>query len=416
MSLSFRQFAISITALLLCLSCNQAHRTAPKRVLEHRLLRRHGRDIYKLLSEHHLAETVPLYLNASQEADELGDSEYTAKYLINAGGVQLMLFRYQDALSTMERARKAAEKAGDLDYAATANSNIASLYLQMGNLSSAAVAGDRALKGLRESHPQYARVLIPVAQVSAEQHNLPRAEALIRLAIDGAYRAGDYDTAAWALDYLGYRYNLEHRFAEADLFSYRIAADTEDVPLIRPEQFLFSPGAGQGGTRGSSVGLRFIGFRGSGTEYAWQCDARMDGDLRARTASLHIGRSGRCLEEFGQGRPAFARLACGNCRQRCQPHERGRDFIRTLRALHRRRQFLRGSQGAESCARDLSGSGRKSGSKSASPGGTGNRLAHQASCLLLGSINSASNVGARGVTGRFAGTSGGSVAPSIRFG
>ena len=201
----------------MCPGCSREVPKAQKqRVLEHRLLRRHGREIYKLYKAHHLPEVVPLYLKASQEAADLGDYEFAAKYLINAGGAQLMIFRYQDALSTMERARKAAEKTGDPAFIAAANSNIASLYLQMGNLSSAAVAGDRALAVLSESHPQYARLLIPIAQVNAEQHNLPRAEALIGNAVEGAYRAGDPDTAAWALDYLGYRYNLEQRPADAD--------------------------------------------------------------------------------------------------------------------------------------------------------------------------------------------------------
>ncbi len=192
---------------------------APKHGLsENRLLHRRGKAIYQLYQQKHFAEAIPQYLDIAQQADQLADYASSAKYLINAGGVQLMIFRYQDALSTMERARKAAEKTGDRDVIAVANSNIASLYLQMGNPSSAAVAGGRALAVLRETHPQYARLLIPVAQISAEQHDLPQAENLIRRAIDGAYREGDVDTAAWALDYLGYRYTLEHRLEEADRF------------------------------------------------------------------------------------------------------------------------------------------------------------------------------------------------------
>ena len=184
--------------------------------MEHRLLRREGKEIYKLYLKNQFAEAVPRYLAAADEAARLGDFDYSARYLINAGGVQLLIFRYQDALSTMERARKAAERTGNRDVIATANSNIASLYLQMGNVNNAAVAGERALAVLREDHPRYWRVVIAVAQVRSQQHDFPQAEALIQKAIAGAERGGDMDSAGWAWDFLGYEYKQENRLAEAD--------------------------------------------------------------------------------------------------------------------------------------------------------------------------------------------------------
>lgn len=210
--------SLAVCAIVL-LSCSCKRRPLgpiKQRISENRKLHRFSHQIYLVYSQHRVAAAIPLYFQAAAQATALGDYESVAKFLINAGGCQLIIFRYQDALGTMERARRAAEKTGDPDFIATANANIASLYMQMSNSAGATQAGERALAVLREQHPQYARVVIPMAQILAEQHDLKGAEPLIRRAIDGAYRARDTDTAAWAWDYLGYRYTLEHRLPEAD--------------------------------------------------------------------------------------------------------------------------------------------------------------------------------------------------------
>ena len=203
--------------LLFPFSCNRSPpEKLARRTSDNRKLHRFAHRPFLLYSQHHVADAIPLYLEAAKKANALGDYEMVAKYLINAGGCQLLIFRYQDALSTMERARRAAERTGDGDFIATANANIASLYMQMSNTTGATQAGERALAVLREGHPQYARLVLTLGQVKAEQHDLANAEPLLRRAIDGAYRTKDPDTAAWAWDYLGYRYTLEHRLPEAD--------------------------------------------------------------------------------------------------------------------------------------------------------------------------------------------------------
>ena len=179
-------------------------------------MRRHGHQAYTLYGQHKFTEAVTAFLAAAHEAELLGDYEFTARDLINAGGIQLLLFRYQDALSTMERARKAAEKTGDNEFIAIADSNMATLYLQMGNVNGAAVTAARALSLLRENHPQHWRILTLVAQVRAQEHKLPEAEALIQKAINEAYRGGDMDSVGWSWDFLGYQYEQHHRLPEAD--------------------------------------------------------------------------------------------------------------------------------------------------------------------------------------------------------
>ena len=169
-----------------------------------------------LYSQYRPGEAIKLWLECAAQSNSGHDYKFAAKCLINAGGAQLAMFRYHDALGTMERARKMAEQSGDRDFTSSSNANIASLYLQMGNYAGAEEAGERALSGLRESNPMYARVMIPLAQIQAEQHGLATAEPLLRKAIEGAYRTNDPDTAAWAYEYLGFRYEQEHRLDEAD--------------------------------------------------------------------------------------------------------------------------------------------------------------------------------------------------------
>jgi CHAT domain-containing protein len=183
---------------------------------EKRLLRRKLRAIYPLYSQHKLTEAISAYLSAAEESIKQRDFESASKLLLNAGGCQLAIFRYQDAFGTMERARQAANRTGDRDVIAMANANIATLYLQMNNSSGAAQAADRALANLREGNPFFSAVIIPIAQVRAEQNDLAHAEPLLRRGIDAAYSAGTLNTAASAWDYLGYRYTLAHRLPEAD--------------------------------------------------------------------------------------------------------------------------------------------------------------------------------------------------------
>ena len=74
------------------------------------MLHRSAHKAFLLYTSHHVADAIPLYLEAAKRATALGDFKMVAKSLINAGGCQLTIFRYQDALSTMERARRAAER------------------------------------------------------------------------------------------------------------------------------------------------------------------------------------------------------------------------------------------------------------------------------------------------------------------
>lgn len=187
-----------------------------------RELHREADRIFAIYSGHHAAEAIPLYEAAADRAIQLNEFEFASKFLINAGACQLSLLQYSDALKSLERSRWFTEKTGDRESLASLNGNIASLYLQMGNVESAAQAGERGVSFLPKDFPrrgpgfkQGDRVLLNLAIVRAQQHDLPRAEPLFSQAIDAAYAAGDPGTAAWAWDNLGYGYYQEGRLPES---------------------------------------------------------------------------------------------------------------------------------------------------------------------------------------------------------
>ncbi|MDQ6678208.1 MAG: tetratricopeptide repeat protein, partial [Acidobacteriota bacterium] len=199
-----------------------------------RELHREATRVLAVYSGHHAAQAIPLWKDAADRAIELGDFEYAAKFLNNAGACQISLFQYKDALNTLERSRLLTERTGDRESLATLNTNIASLYLQMGNVQSAALAAERGVSFLPKNFPaggkvfrQGDKVVLQLAAIRARQHDLARAEPLFSQAIDAAYAAGDPATAAWAWDYLGYGYYQEGRLTDSS------RALTESVRLRR---------------------------------------------------------------------------------------------------------------------------------------------------------------------------------------
>jgi len=86
-----------------------------------------------------------LYREGYQEALRLGDRRAAVRYLISAGGCQLLAFRYRDALSTFLQARDLAAVIGDrTDFGAIAV-NLSSVYLQVWDFDAALRTGEEGL-------------------------------------------------------------------------------------------------------------------------------------------------------------------------------------------------------------------------------------------------------------------------------
>jgi CHAT domain-containing protein len=98
-----------------------------------------------------------LYWEGYQEASRLGDRRAAARYLISAGGCQLLAFRYRDALSTFLQARDLAAAIGDrTDFGAIAV-NLSSVYLQVWDFNAALRTGEEGLAATTKFVRSYSR-------------------------------------------------------------------------------------------------------------------------------------------------------------------------------------------------------------------------------------------------------------------
>jgi CHAT domain-containing protein len=98
-----------------------------------------------------------LYWEGYQEASRLGDRLAAVRYLISAGGCQLLAFRYRDALSTFLEARDLAAAIGDrTDFGAIAV-NLSSVYLQVWDFNAALRTAEEGLAATSKFERSYSR-------------------------------------------------------------------------------------------------------------------------------------------------------------------------------------------------------------------------------------------------------------------
>jgi CHAT domain-containing protein len=98
-----------------------------------------------------------LYREGYREASRLGDRRAAVRYLISAGGCQLLAFRYRDALSTFLEARDlAAVIEDDADFGAIAV-NLSSVYLQVWDFNAALQTAEAGLAATTKFVRSYSR-------------------------------------------------------------------------------------------------------------------------------------------------------------------------------------------------------------------------------------------------------------------
>ncbi|MBV9742947.1 MAG: hypothetical protein JO099_04235, partial [Acidobacteriia bacterium] len=148
------------------------------------------------------------YLEASRILQSVYDRAQTAslprqaaRALGTLGACQFALHKYKVALRSFLDARRLAEASGDSAMAAIVDANIASLYLETGEVDSAAEWTARSLRRItgRDRAEQLPKLQIELAILRSRQGRMAEARALFRAGIAGADRAGDLDlyAAGW---------------------------------------------------------------------------------------------------------------------------------------------------------------------------------------------------------------------------
>ncbi len=139
----------------------------------------------------HYQEAGALYQQGYDAALRSGDLGYAGRFLTNVGACRFALHEYRSALDVFVEARRLAEAAGDLATAGALDTNISSLYGEMGDLDSAVQAAERGLA--RIASRGRPKLLIQLASLRARQDRMAEALRLFDDAIDAADSIGDRD-------------------------------------------------------------------------------------------------------------------------------------------------------------------------------------------------------------------------------
>ena len=181
----------------------------------------------QLFHSGHYIQANQVFISVRKSARQAAVWDLAARAGGNTGSCQFALHQYQLALPSYLDARRLAALASDWSEVAILDSNIASLYSEMGDLEAAAgwmqgtldhLSGEDRVKHLPE-------ILIQLALVRARQGNMPEALALFRRGIDRADRAGNLDLYTTGWNRLGIEYLNRGNLPAADsafLEAYRV--------------------------------------------------------------------------------------------------------------------------------------------------------------------------------------------------
>jgi tetratricopeptide (TPR) repeat protein len=164
-----------------------------------------------------------LYLEGYREAVRRGDRLASVRYLMSAGGCELLAFRYRAALASFLRARDLATTAGDHADLGAIAVNLSSLYLEMWDLSSANHAAE---EGLRQTEVLEARgvtrgayfkphLLVQLGRIHSARGD-GQADGYFAAGIEAARTSGDFALEAMAWDQQGAGHLAKGRLAEAE--------------------------------------------------------------------------------------------------------------------------------------------------------------------------------------------------------
>lgn len=152
--------------------------------------------------------------------------DLAARALGNVGGCQFALHQYAAALTSFKETIRQANAAGDTSAAAVFNTNISSLYTEMGELENAALWMQGTLAHLSDrDHTQRPKMVIQLAIVRARQGRMDDARRLFAEGIRSADAAADSEIAAQGWHRLGEEYLKQNKLADAEgplLEAYRI--------------------------------------------------------------------------------------------------------------------------------------------------------------------------------------------------
>ena len=163
-----------------------------------------------------------LYLEGYREAVRRRDRLASVRYLMSAGGCELLAFQYRAALASFLRARGLATAAGDHADLGAIAVNLSSLYLEMWDLSSANRAAEEGLRQTALLSGDATRgayfkphLLVQLGRIHSAFGD-GQADAFFAAGIEAARATGDFALEAMAWDQQGAERLAAGRLGEAE--------------------------------------------------------------------------------------------------------------------------------------------------------------------------------------------------------
>lgn len=183
---------------------------------------------YRLYASGRFAQAATLYEQAYRRGMQEGNRRQAVRYLNNLAGCRFAGFQYAGAMETYLEARRLAVAASDYETQGAVAINIASLYLQMGNLESAATAATQGLAAVHRHRlpgAAMAQLFTLMGRIRFLQRRYGEGAAAYREAIGEALTSGDMPQLARSWDSFGYSCLRQGRLHEAEtslIESYRL--------------------------------------------------------------------------------------------------------------------------------------------------------------------------------------------------
>lgn len=165
------------------------------------------------------SEAAHLFERAYAEARKAGNGTVAVRLLMNLGNCHFASFRYLDAIRAYERARREALELGDTDAVAALSGNLSSLYLQLGDLTSAEVTAEEALRTIPRTSRHRPKVYVQAAVLRSLEGDWTGASELFGAALwesDQSPHPDAISTKADVWEQLGYQLSRRGRLAEAE--------------------------------------------------------------------------------------------------------------------------------------------------------------------------------------------------------
>lgn len=154
------------------------------------------------------------YASGLSAAIRKDEPSYAARFANNLANVDMIRFRYQDALNGYLRARSYAERAGPHAKLASVDLSLAVLYVILGELDYASQSVDRGLTR-PDASTAYHQLLACRAQIRARQNRYGEATADFENAMKRAHQLGDPNDEANYSDALGDQMVVQKQYLAA---------------------------------------------------------------------------------------------------------------------------------------------------------------------------------------------------------